>query len=677
MQSSTKALVLAALAVPATAVETNPVAKVLDLISGLQSKIISEGEAAQKAYDEFAEWCEDTSKNIGYEISTGKKTVDNLKATIAEETASIDALDTKLQELSSDIATDEADLKAASEVRAKEHTDFSVEDKDLVEVVDTLQRAIGILENEMQKGGASMLQLKNADNLAQAFSAMVQASMISTADASKLTALVQSSQESDESEGDDALGAPAAAVYQGHSSNIIDTLGDLLEKAQAQLADARSTESIALHNFEMLKQSLDDQIKFASRDTADAKKAHSESSEKKSVAIGDLEVTSKDLAGDQQTKAGLHQNCLTKASDFEASTKSRAEELSALAKAKEVISATTSGATSQSYSFIQTARLASATDLAKFEAVRFVRDLAIKSNNPALAQLASRMASAMRLSSSSGDPFAKVKGLLEDMLDRLQSEAAADATQEAYCDKEMAESHEKEEDMKSDIAKLSTKLDQMSSRSAKLKEEVANLQKNLALLASTQAEMGQIRAEQNAVYKTNRPEMEQGLEGIKTALQVLRDYYAQDSAHSAAEGAGGGIVGLLEVCESDFSKGLAEMIATEEQDAATYKQETKENAVEKTLKTKDVEYKTKEYIGLDKAIGEASSDRAGVQAELDAVLEYLKKLDDMCIAKPDTYAVRKSRRESELAGLKEALKILEGEAVLLQQTRRTLLVQRH
>jgi len=119
------------------------------------------------------------------------------------------------------------------------------------------------------------------------------------------------------------------------------------------------------------------------------------------------------------------------------------------------------------------------------------------------------------------------------------------------------------------------------------------------------------------------------------------------------------------------------MIATEEQDAATYKQETKENAVEKTLKTKDVEYKTKEYIGLDKAIGEASSDRAGVQAELDAVLEYLKKLDDMCIAKPDTYAVRKSRRESELAGLKEALKILEGEAVLLQQTRRTLLVQRH
>merc|ERR1740117_1948806 len=124
------------------------------------------------------------------------------------------------------------------------------------------------------------------------------------------------------------------------------------------------------------------------------------------------------------------------------------------------------------------------------------------------------------------------------MLDRLESEAAADATQEAYCDKEMAESHEKEEDMKSQIAKLSTKLDQMSSRSAKLKEEVAGLQKALAQLAGTQAEMDKLRREEHTLFSANKPEMEQGLEGIKTALQVLREYYAKDAAHSAADGAG-------------------------------------------------------------------------------------------------------------------------------------------
>ena len=46
----------------------------------------------------------------------------------------------------------------------------------------------------------------------------------------------------------------------------------------------------------------------------------------------------------------------------------------------------------------------------------------------------------------------------------------------------------------------------------------------------------------------------------------------------------------------------------------------------------------------------------------------------MCIAKPETYAARKAHRESEIAGLKQALEILEGEGVALvqKQVRRTL-----
>jgi len=675
MKSFTAVVGVAALSTPAAA---SPVSKVLDLLAGLQAKIIGEGESSQKVYDEFAEWCEDTSKNIDYSIDTGKKNVASLMATIEEERATLEELAAKIEALSGSIATDEADLKAATEVRNKEHSDFAAEEKDLVDVVDTLNRAVAILEREMQKGGASMLQLKNADTLVQALSAMVQATMLSTADASKLTALVQSSQESD----DDSMGAPAAAVYEGHSGGILDVLGGLLEDAEGNLADARSKETTALHNFEMLKQSLEDQIKFSTKDATAAKKATSEATEKKAVATGDLDVTSKDLKADENTRSTLHQDCLTKAQDFEAATKSRGEELAALAGAKKVIAENTGGAASQSYSFIQVGnKLASGADLAKFEAVRLVRDLAMKENAPALAQLASRMASAMRLSADGGDPFAKVKGLISDMLEKLESDASADASQKAYCDKEMAESHDKEADMKNDIAKLSTKLDQMTSRSAKLKDEVAKLQKELAELASEQSEMDSLRSKENGIFTHNKPEMEQGLEGIKTALQILRDYYAKDDkAHAGAEGAGAGIIGLLEVVESDFSKGLAEMVATEETAAAAYDRESKQNAIEKATKDKDVSYKIKEYTGLDKAVAQATSDRSGVQAELDAVLDYLNKLDDICIAKPDTYAERKRRREAELAGLKEALQILEGQAVLLQRKTSSNLraaVQRH
>merc|ERR1719440_2688934 len=85
--------------------------------------------------------------------------------------------------------------------------------------------------------------------------------------------------------------------------------------------------------------------------------------------------------------------------------------------------------------------------------------------------------------------------------------------------------------------------------------------------------------------------MEQGLEGVKLALKVLREYYAkEDKAHEAAEGAGATIIGLLEVVESDFTKLLADIIATEETAAKEYEEQTKENEITRTTKEQDVKY---------------------------------------------------------------------------------------
>merc|ERR1712217_839081 len=165
----------------------------------------------------------------------------------------------------------------------------------------------------------------------------------------------------------------------------------------------------------------------------------------------------------------------------------------------------------------------------------------------------------------------------------------------AYCDKEIAESNEKKADKEGEIAKLSNQIDQMTARSAQLKEEVAALQKSLAELAASQAEMNKMRKEENAAFIQNKADMEQGLDGVKLALKVLRDYYAKgDKAHAAAEGAGNGIIGLLEVIESDFSQALAEFITVEETAAATYDKESKENEIEKTTKEQDVKYKNQE-----------------------------------------------------------------------------------
>jgi len=650
-----------------SASQVNPIEKILEMISDLQAKVIKEGEDAQKEYDEFSEWCEDRSTQLGFEIKTGKAEVEELKATIEEETSTSAALETKIEELSNDIKSDQADLDAATKIRESEAADFAKEEAELTEVIDMLGRATSILSKEMAKSGASMLQLKSASSITEALSVMVQASVMSSADATRLTAMVQTEQ----SDSDEEFGAPAAQVYKGHSDGIIGTLEGLTEKAEGQLDKARKTEATAVQNYQMLKQSLTDSIKFANKDMDKAKKGLAESQEKKAVADGDLEVTSKDLAEDIKAKSTLHQDCMEGAEEFELSTKSRGEELKALATAKKIIKETTGGAAGQSYDFNQLSflQVSSGADLANAEAVRFVRDLARKSKSPALAQLASRMASVMRLGSAAGDPFAKVKGLITDMIATLEQEAEEDATQKAYCDKEMSETTAKKDELTAESDKLSTKIAQDKAASTKLKEEVATLQKELADMAKAKADADQLRSEEKATFEKNSAEMKLGIEGVKKALSVLKEYYAKaDKSHGSADGAGSGIIGMLEVAESDFTKGLTEMTAAEETAAADYEAYCKEDEIATVTKQKDVEYKTKEAAGLDKAVSELSTDLQAVTDELTAVLQALDKLKEMCVAKAEPYAERKARRESEIAGLKSALQILEGEAVLLQKT---------
>merc|ERR1719265_680056 len=304
--------------------------------------------------------------------------------------------------------------------------------------------------------------------------------------------------------------------------------------------------------------------------------------------------------------------------------------------------------------------------------------------NPA--QLASRLSAVIRYGASSGDdPFAKVKGLITDMIEKLMKEAAAEASEKAYCDEEMAKTKAKKEELTDDIEKLTSKIDSDSSASERLKAEVKDLQKALADLVDSQAEMDKVREETHAAFVTAKEDLEQGIQGVQGALEVLRNYYqsedesfvqqpAAPEKHEKSSGAGGSIINILEVAESDFTKNLAEEESEEAAAQEEYEKMTQENKVNKATMEQDVKYKTKEYTSLDKAVAENSADRDGLQTELDAVLDYYEKIKDRCIAKPESYEERKKRREAEIAGLKEAMSILEGQAFL---QRRFMGVKRH
>merc|ERR1719507_2212124 len=478
--------------------QSSPLSKVLDLMAELTAKITKEGEAEAKAYTEYFDWCDDMARNAGFEIKTAEAKKEKLEAQIGELTSSIAASTTKIDELAASIAADDAELKDATTVREKEAADFAKNEAELMDVIDTLERVVSIISKEMAKNPAALAQIDTSSTtrLVQTLGAVIDAAGFMGIDKQKLVALVQS-QNSDDQE----PGAPEAAVYKTHSSGILDVLEDMKEKAEGSLSDLRKEETNSKHNFDMLKQSLTDQMTADTKDMEDEKGAKAEAAEGKATAEGDLKETLKLLKNTKDALATASATCMQVAADHEATVKARNEELKAIATATKILEDTTSGAASQTYSMLQVARLQSRADLAGLEVVQLVKHLAKKHHSSALAQLASRMTAAIRFGAASGDdPFAKVKGLIESMIAKLEEEAKAEATEKAYCDEEMAKTEAKRGELMDDVAKVSAKIDQTKSKSAGLSADIKQLEAELAALMKSQAEMDKIRQEENAAY---------------------------------------------------------------------------------------------------------------------------------------------------------------------------------
>jgi ribosomal protein L29 len=404
----------------------------------------------------------------------------------------------------------------------------------------------------------------------------------------------------------------------------------------------------------------------------EAKSDLPEKQEAKSVAGGDLEATSKDLASDIANKEALHHECLQAAQEFQAGVLTRNEEMKALAAAKKAIQETTGDAATQTY-LAQTSlmQVSSNKDRSgrphdKFQALRFVRSLAEQIGSAALKQLASRMSSALQLTAT-GDPYGKVKDLLENMILQLEGEADSDVALKAYCDKEQIETRDKMDDAFTEKARVDTHIKQKKARGAKLRRDIAELQRQLAALKTAQGVASRIRESEKKAFMKNKAQMEQGLRGIKVALRVLKEHYGQDAqSNLLTQGASGGIIGMLEVVESDFSKGLTELIVTEETASSYYTSTTvPDSELEAAAKEHEMKLKMKEVASINKGAADLANDAAHASEKFAAIHQYAAMLKSKC-SKSDSYEDRKKRRENELSGLREALTTLSGETVFFQ-----------
>jgi septal ring factor EnvC (AmiA/AmiB activator) len=297
----------------------------------------------------------------------------------------------------------------------------------------------------------------------------------------------------------------------------------------------------------------------------------------------------------------------------------------------------------------------------------------------------------MQLASVAGsDPFVKIRGLIEDMIAKLLKEAQEEATQKAFCDEEMGKSGKSKDEKTATLDKLQTRIDGASATIATLTEAVKTLEAEIAEIDSAQAEATKIRTKESVDNKAAISDFSQSADAVVKAMGVLKAFYegssliqtnsksskaSRPSFGGAKSDTGSSIISVLEVAESDFTRLLAETETAEDAAAEAYEKSTKDNELSKTTKMTDAKAKESEIKSLTVQLGHSKEDHASTSAELDAVLAYIDKLKPQCEEKAMSYEEKKAAREAEIAGLKEALEILEGSS-FLQSPKRFLPINR-
>merc|ERR1719277_427842 len=123
-------------------------------------------------------------------------------------------------------------------------------------------------------------------------------------------------------------------------------------------------------------------------------------------------------------------------------------------------------------------------------------------------------------------------------------------------------------------------------------------------------------------------------------------------AYGGMQAQSGGVLGMLQVIESDFSRVVADTTAAEAQAVAEYKEFMSTSETDKVTK-----HKTAEQLKLDKDQQEfereqIEKDLAETEKGLEAANAYYDTLKPECVTVRVSFEERVSKRKEEIAALK-------------------------
>jgi len=645
----------------------SPVEKVLELLQGMLSKAEKALQEEKVQWSHYQQWCSDTKTTKEEIIRKTDLHISALSAEIESLKADVERLEGEVEENKIGISDREAEKKKAGETRVEERQEYTTLHQDYSESVHALTEAIAVLkEQNYDRPGVDLRE--QAVALLQKFGGGSAAKLLEA-----------------------SAGEPGVAnAYEFRAGNIVEMLSKLLDDFQRKLTDLEKEGMTNQHNYEMLAQDLSSQIGNLKHEISKKEQLIGEKRRLRSEAVVQFDSASATRAEDAKFLEEMVSTCEQKSTDFEARQQLRTDEISVLTKAIEILSGPEVAGAAEKHlaglqvkaapALVQLLRGANTTKTNNKAAVDFLRKSGKALKSEALTSLAASVTSAE-------DPFAKVKTLIQQLIDRLKAEETEEAQHKAWCDEELSTNEATRTSKTEEVEGLYAKIDKAEATSAQLKREIAELSTAVAEMRKELARLGALRgAEQNhneeAIADAVAAQM-----ALSDALKLLENFYGTAKSATALLQKGkeappifsksfngqqpesDNIIAFLQVIHSDFARLERETSAAEAAAKQDYDSMVETSNADISEKEALIEKKTREEAAEAQDLFTAKTNLELTQSELDTALEYYDKLKPSCLIPADaasqdaSYSERVRRREEEIQSLKEALQILNGELV--------------
>eukprot|EP00441_Pelagodinium_beii_P026977 CAMPEP_0197655894 /NCGR_PEP_ID=MMETSP1338-20131121/39731_1 /TAXON_ID=43686 ORGANISM="Pelagodinium beii, Strain RCC1491" /NCGR_SAMPLE_ID=MMETSP1338 /ASSEMBLY_ACC=CAM_ASM_000754 /LENGTH=681 /DNA_ID=CAMNT_0043231635 /DNA_START=80 /DNA_END=2125 /DNA_ORIENTATION=- len=668
--------ILALLWAVASASEVTPVQKVVAMMEKMVAKGQSEKDAEEAQFTAYVKFCENTTVEKGRRINEGEESIEHLTAEIEKAAAETDELQQEIAELQSLIDSTTAELENATAVRKEEHEDYTKALKDYDDTLAAMAKALTLVtSSSTDRAQVALLQLSEAVNKSKAKITPSEASQYLDNFLRGVDVPAESKPSASLLSEPVVVSEPEALGYEHHSGGIIGLLNELTTQFKKERNTLKMEELKKKNTFLTLAAGLKQDIDDASDDKSRKESRRGVLLEEKATNEGDLEETKTVLAADTKYKKDLEMDWKKQAADFAARQKLRAEELVAVKKAIELISGESVAGSAEKHlpKLLQvdtalallTAKQLRASPVQKL--AQFLQQEAQRLESKQLAALAMKV---------TANPIDKVKTMMQDMIANIQKKLDEEGTQKAWCDEELSKNKATRSDLSDEAEGLEGKVDKLEASIQALKADLSALSDSLTETKQAMANATELRTQEKEENTATIADAKAAQGAVEQALKVLQDFYEKAGKATALAQVGsaqpipealeagpykgmgaesGGVIGLVEVIQSDFARLEAETTSAENTAASEYESFMEDSKLDVTSKEKDVEYKTVHKESAERKLSSKEQELASVEKELAAATTTYETLKPQCADAHPTFEERKAERDAEIKSLEAAL----------------------